>query len=80
MPRYFFDLYDHQTIIDDHGIELSDIGAASAEAVRLLADIAKEFMPKGATEQEFAVHVRRESGAIVLKASGVFKVELVAPE
>ena len=33
MPRYFFDLADHETSRDDTGTELADAGAARVQAV-----------------------------------------------
>jgi hypothetical protein len=39
MPRYFFHLEDHQTIIDHEGTELPDLGAARDEAVVMSAEI-----------------------------------------
>lgn len=34
MPRYFFNVYDHRTILDDVGSELPDIEAVRLEAIR----------------------------------------------
>jgi hypothetical protein len=39
MPRYYFHLEDHRTLIDDIGVELSDIEAARDEAVCAAGEI-----------------------------------------
>jgi hypothetical protein len=42
MPRYFFNVKDGETVIDDEGVELADLSAARREAVetagRMFAD------------------------------------------
>ena len=39
MPRYFFNVEDHQTIIDHEGTELPDLGSARDEAVVMSGEI-----------------------------------------
>jgi hypothetical protein len=39
MPRYFFNIRDGETIIDDEGTELPDLDAARAEAIGLSGEM-----------------------------------------
>lgn len=34
MPRYYFNLFDDSVAVDDEGLELPDIAAARAQAIR----------------------------------------------
>lgn len=63
MPRYFFDVHDGVSIIDDEGTELADEHAARIAAAqlagRLLADHPSHFWDGG----EWRIVVRGERGA-----------------
>jgi hypothetical protein len=39
MPRYYFHVEDHQTTVDEQGVELPDIGAARQEALQAAGDM-----------------------------------------
>lgn len=49
MSRYFFNVYNDADVIDDEGLELPDLAAAKAEAIRgargMMADHVREGHP-----------------------------------
>ena len=67
MRRYYFDLVISGHVgEDDEGVILLDLDAAQKEALRTLADAAKEFT---AVPADVSVQVRDENGVVMrLKA------------
>jgi hypothetical protein len=41
MPRYYFNIQDGQTMLDDEGMELDDMQAVKEEAVKSSTDLLK---------------------------------------
>lgn len=41
MPRYYFNLHDAKTTLDQHGTDLHDLEAARREAIMIFRDILK---------------------------------------
>ena len=65
MPRYFFDVRDgEELILDEDGIELTDLDAAFREAARSLVEISS----KGSRNvgSGMAIVVRDGSGTVLL--------------
>jgi hypothetical protein len=60
MPRYFFDLRDHEVAPDAEGVELADDEAARSEAVAFLGRHLVDHPDFGWRGQEVRVHVARE--------------------
>jgi hypothetical protein len=62
MPRFYFHIQDSSGIVDDLGMELSNVAAAKCEAVRyasrLICDEAQAFWDAG----EFQMTVSDEKG------------------
>lgn len=77
VPRYFFDSRDGDFVRDDEGLEFDGIERARDEAMRGLADLAREAIPKS-TRRELAVDVRDEAGRQLLRVSLWFEVEVQA--
>lgn len=76
MPRFFFDFRDGEAFSDDDtGVELDGEVAARREAVRALAEIAREAPPHGTGRRQVALHVRDGEGRPVLVATLTFAVE-----
>jgi hypothetical protein len=65
MPRFFFDLDDHNDSPDDEGIELPTADAARAEAVRFTGDYLRDHPEVAWDGGELRVRVRDEQGGIV---------------
>jgi hypothetical protein len=75
MPRYFFDTTDTgMSHTDDEGTELANLDAARSEALAMLGGIARDELPDG-DAREFIVRIRGDSGAVLLTASLVLRVE-----
>jgi uncharacterized protein DUF6894 len=83
MKRYFFDLRkDEALAVDEEGTELPSIDAVQEEAVRSLAEMAKQAVPAALKNGGYrmAIEVRNESGPI-MKVLFKFEAEgLAAPE
>ena len=79
MPRYFFDTYDGNRLINDpEGIELPNLEQVKAEAQNALPDLARDALPDG-DQRTFIVSVRDEAGQVVLRAALTLIVE-TAPD
>lgn len=47
MPHYFFDLHDHDVVIDEEGRECADLNAATAWATTEARNIASDDVAQG---------------------------------
>jgi hypothetical protein len=75
MPLYFFDVTDTgRTSHDNRGMELPSLIEARREALRALADIAKDELPNG-DYRDFTIHIRENDGPPLLTASLSLRVE-----
>jgi hypothetical protein len=73
MVRYYFDVRDNDTFIeDDLGVELPSLEIVKRDAARALAEIARDVLP-GAVVRSLIVEVRDDAGPI-LKAMLRFEV------
>lgn len=52
MPRYFFHIYDGDSVLDDVGLELPDIVAARSAAIELSGELLKHDL-----EDSFPPHL-----------------------
>lgn len=43
MPRFFFHVYDDQSLLDDEGTELADIYVAQGQAIRMSGEIIRDL-------------------------------------
>jgi len=74
MARYFFDFRDDDGVFrDDEGLLMDTPREAENEAIKSLAEIARDGLPDG-DHREFAVAVRDEHGRL-LEARLVFAIE-----
>jgi len=67
MPRYYFDVLDHQLFKDDEGLEFADLAAVRAAALRSLPDMARSFADVE-DGREVSITVRNEAGRPILEA------------
>jgi hypothetical protein len=68
VSRYYFDIREgDQFTVDDEGWEYPSIEIARNEAVRSLAEMAREAVPeaKDSFDLRMSIHVRDESGSMV---------------
>ncbi|MEF2553470.1 hypothetical protein VQ042_19265 [Aurantimonas sp. A2-1-M11] len=69
MPRYFFDIHDHERFSeDDTGIECGTLDAVRNTAVEALPDIAKSVSP-ACDHHTITVTARCETGENVFRAT-----------
>jgi hypothetical protein len=67
MTRYFFDFQDgSESTVDDHGVELTSLHEARAEATKALAEVAREILPDDGCEHEFSIVVREGERPVLL--------------
>ena len=72
MRRYYFDIVlSGQVGEDDEGVFLPDLEAVQKEALRTLADMAKEFI---AVPADMSVQVRDDDGG-VMRVKVIFEIE-----
>lgn len=67
MPRYFFNIIDGHSSIDDIGTELVDIYSAHEESIRLAGGILREMGGKFWNGTQWRVEVTDENGTILFK-------------
>ena len=66
MARYYFDLLDHDGLVmDEEGLEFSDMGAVEREAARAMADAASESFQRPIKPSESSIEVRDETGPVM---------------
>lgn len=70
MPRYFFDVLDEEGIfIDDVGIELPDMDAATKEARRTLADMVRDAL-RAQSHESLSISIRDGAdGPVILSVT-----------
>jgi hypothetical protein len=79
MPRYYFDSRDDESFIaDEIGLEFPDVEAARDEAVRGLADLARDILPEG-IRRTLAIEVKDEFKRPLLRTALVFEVTYLGP-
>jgi hypothetical protein len=74
MPRYRFNVRrDARLLLDPESQELRGIEEAEAEALHVLAEMAKDAIP-GAMNRELAVEVADETGKPLLVAKLILRI------
>ena len=66
MPRYFFNLYDDMTVIDEEGVKLPDFEAARRKAIGDARDMACTEVLEGRLKLRHRIEVADESGGVLL--------------
>jgi hypothetical protein len=78
MPRYYFDTRDNESFVaDEVGLDLQGVEAARGEAVRGLADLAKDVLPDS-VRRTLSIDVRDVAGRPILKTELTFEVKILA--
>ena len=65
MPRYFFNVYDGYSLLDQDGTELPDICTAQNEAIRLSGEILREEGSKFWNGTEWRLEVTDVTGVVI---------------
>ena len=68
MPRYYFDMMDHNGLLaDEEGLDLRDLDAAQEEAARSLSDMVRDATrtPTQDPIEQLGVEVRDETGPVM---------------
>jgi hypothetical protein len=69
MSRYYFDIHDRTTQLDDTGMECATLEDARAVALQLLPDLIRDEAHKGGDRHAFAVLVSDEDHRPVYTAT-----------
>ena len=75
VPRYFIDLHDGANLVrDQEGVDLPDLAAARAQAVRMMTRLA-QGLADPRDRQDFIIAVRDAQGAVRLRLRLSYDVE-----
>jgi hypothetical protein len=66
MPRYYFNIYNHEVTLDDEGRELPDLGAARELALESARELVCESVHQGHLNLDHRIEVTDESGESVI--------------
>jgi hypothetical protein len=80
MPRYFFNVIDGRSIIDNQGSELAGLKEARVEAIQLAGAILRDEGDKFWNGEEWHMNVTDASGLSVLKLHFSADDQGIAPE
>lgn len=67
MPRYFFNIYDGKSVIDEDGMVLADIIQARRMAVRMAGQLFDDESEIVALGQEWRMEVTDDKGLILFR-------------
>jgi hypothetical protein len=80
MPRYFFNVIDGRSIIDNQGSELAGLKEARVEAIQLAGAILRDEGDKFWKGEEWHMDVTDASGLSVLKLRFSAEDQGIAPD
>ena len=66
MPRYFFNVYDGQSALDEDGMVFSDIYVAQAQAIRMSGELLREMGLRFWDGTEWRLEVTDDKGNVLL--------------
>ena len=66
MARYYFNVRDGSSLDDHEGVELSDLGAARQEALRIAAGLLRDSADEIWALSEWSMHVADSTGKEVI--------------
>ncbi|UFW46394.1 MULTISPECIES: DUF6894 family protein [Bradyrhizobium] len=66
MARYYFDLVDEEgLVVDEEGLEFTDMEGVEREATQAMADAARESLHRPIKPGEAAIEVRDDTGPVM---------------
>ena len=80
MPRYFFDIHNHERYVDEEGTELANANDARQQAVIFAGDYLREHPTLVCGGSRFRVTVRDERGTILLDVMVTARDPIAAAE
>jgi len=66
VPRYFFNVYNDSTSLDEEGLELPDLAAARAHAIRGARSIMSDSLKDGRIDLAHHIAILNERGELLL--------------
>lgn len=66
MPRYFFHLHNDVEVEDEDGVDLPDLEAVRAEALKAARDLMAEDVKRGKLTLSHRIEIRDQAGEPVL--------------
>ena len=69
MPRFYFDVHDTGSSIDEDGLELDDRRSVRDHAITALPAIAADEIPRDGDRRHFVILVRDEVGQPIYSAT-----------
>ena len=79
MARYFFNMHNDISVIDDIGSEHADLDSVRAEAVEAVQEVSKGPLLSKGNLDAYVIHVTDALGATVLILSMTANVQVMAP-
>ena len=67
MPRYFFNVYDCRSEIDNVGVELASLGAARRETVRFAGEVLSGDSTRIYPGEDWRLEVADEAGLVLFR-------------
>ncbi len=67
MPKYFFNVHDGRSDLDQNGVELPDLAAAKIEGIRFAGVLIHENAACIATNWQWRIEVADETGLVLLR-------------
>ena len=76
MATFYFDFQDDDKLLSDlDGLEFETFGEAKRQAIRALAEITQQSLPKH-NHHVFAISIRNTDAQTLLRASLIFDIEI----
>ena len=80
MPRFYFDLREDGTVVEDEeGVSLPDLATAEREAAKAVTEIGYDRLPEGGLSS-VTIDVRDENGDHILSATVSLEVKHVTKQ
>ena len=67
MPRYYFNLFNDETVMDEEGAEFATVEAALDQATTLARDMAAQSVRGGSLTLHHRIEIAADGGEVVAK-------------
>lgn len=79
MARYFFNIHNDTSVVDDIGSEHDDLDGVRAEAIDTVHEVSRGLLLSKGNLDAYVVHVTDALGATVLILSMTANLQMVSP-